>query len=104
MAEQSGCLLLDFFFLLSSSHLNLFSFFFSSQSLLKPSGPVALTEEEEAVLREGILLELSQWSAMKTAVDNGWDDREFILKIQRWGLMLSDCIFFTIWFRVLMSV
>ncbi|KAJ0253820.1 hypothetical protein HA466_0114360 [Hirschfeldia incana] len=49
----------------------------------KPSGPVALTAEEEAVLKEGIHLELSQWTAMKAAVDNGWGGRDSHEKANR---------------------
>ncbi|KAG2244147.1 hypothetical protein Bca4012_014943 [Brassica carinata] len=49
----------------------------------KPSGPVALTAEEEAVLKEGIGLELSQWTAMKAAVDNGWGGRDSHEKAHR---------------------
>ncbi|KAF3600190.1 hypothetical protein F2Q69_00033293 [Brassica cretica] len=64
----------------------------------KPSGPVALTAEEEAVLREGIRLELLQWTAMKADVDNGWDGidsyyspffLDFLIHDQRWWL--SGC-------------
>uniref|UniRef100_M4D0I6 Pre-rRNA-processing protein TSR2 n=1 Tax=Brassica campestris TaxID=3711 RepID=M4D0I6_BRACM len=49
----------------------------------KPSGPVVLTAEEEAVLKEGIYLELSQWTAMKAAVDNGWGGRDSHEKANR---------------------
>ncbi|CAN7025292.1 hypothetical protein HID58_023571 [Brassica napus] len=49
----------------------------------KPSGPVVLTAEEESVLKEGIYLELSQWTAMKAAVDNGWGGRDSHEKANR---------------------
>ncbi|KAF8105525.1 hypothetical protein N665_0157s0101 [Sinapis alba] len=49
----------------------------------KPNGPVVLTPEEKAVLKEGIRLELSQWTAMKAAVDNGWGGRDSHEKAQR---------------------
>ncbi|CAN7080227.1 unnamed protein product [Brassica oleracea var. botrytis] len=49
----------------------------------KPSGPVVLTAEEEAFLKEGIHLELPQWTAMKAAVDNGWGGRDSHEKANR---------------------
>ncbi|CAA7037546.1 unnamed protein product [Microthlaspi erraticum] len=42
----------------------------------RPSGPVVLTAEEEAILNEGIGLILSRWTAMRAAVDNGWGGRD----------------------------
>ena len=62
----------------------------------KPSGPVALTAEEEAILREGIPLELSQWTSITVGTTyihiKGFtflSGLGFLIHDQRWWL--SDC-------------
>ncbi|CAH2044567.1 unnamed protein product [Thlaspi arvense] len=49
----------------------------------RPSGPVVLTAEEQAVLNEGTGLILSRWTAMRAAVDNGWGGRDSHEKAER---------------------
>lgn len=52
--------------------------------------PVVVTEEEKAMLNEGIGLILSRWTAMKAAVENGWGGRDSLAKAERTVTQVFD--------------